>query len=367
MRCRYAGWKPCCHNLKMNAPDTHGIASLYNARKLAVPLAISLALFMLALGICPWIGPTRLDVHEALFGSDGNNDRQILMSARLPRIALAVVTGAGLALAGVAFQAMLRNPLAEPYTLGLASGASLGAALAIKFGVETTVIGALGAKFGMAPLPVAAFAGCLLSVALVYWIAHARGQLPAATLILAGVIVSFFLSAVMLFLWYWRTDFVDSHEIMRWTMGSLAVTDFKPVWRAAGFFVAGSLLLLAQARPLNLLATGEALAHSRGVNVRRLKQMVFLGASLVTSAVVAVSGPIGFIGIIVPHAARLLFGSDHRVLMPCSALLGGAFLVVCDTLCRTIMPPLELPVGVLTALLGGPFFIGLLRRETRQG
>ena len=150
-------------------------------------------------------------------------------------------------------------------------------------------------------------------------------------------------------------------------MGSLAVTDFGPVWRVTAFFLAGSLLLLSLARPLNLLATGEALAHSRGVNVRRLKQLVFLGASLVTAAVVAVSGPIGFIGIIVPHTVRLLFGADHRVLMPCSALVGGGFLVICDTLCRTLMPPLELPVGVLTALLGGPFFIGLLRREKHQG
>jgi iron complex transport system permease protein len=351
----------------MNAPDAQDTVSLYSARKLVAPLAVSLAFFALAVGVCPWIGPTRLNVHEALFGPADNNDMQILMSARLPRVALAAVTGAALALAGMVFQAMLRNPLAEPYTLGLAAGASLGAALAIKFGVEATVIGALGAKFGVAPLPVAAFAGCLLSVALVYWVARGRGQLPATTLILAGVIVSFFLSAVMLFLWYWRTDFVDSHQITRWTMGSLAVTDFGPVWRAAASVLAGGLLLLAMARPLNLLATGEALAHSRGVNVRRLKQLVFLGASLLTAAVVAVSGPIGFIGIIVPHTARLLFGADHRVLMPCSALLGGAFLIVCDTLCRTLMPPLELPVGVLTALLGGPFFIGLLRREKRQG
>ncbi|MCX7827308.1 MAG: iron ABC transporter permease, partial [Verrucomicrobiae bacterium] len=169
-----------------------------------------------------------------------------------------------------------------------------------------------------------------------------------------------------LLLLYWRTDFVDSHEIMRWTMGSLAVTDFGPVWRAGMFFAAGCLVLLAVTRPLNLLATGEPAAHSRGVNVRRLKQVIFFGASVLTAAVVAISGPIGFVGIIVPHTVRLLFGADHRVVMPCSLLLGGGFMVVCDTLCRSIMPPLELPVGVLTALLGGPFFIWLLRQEKRQ-
>jgi iron complex transport system permease protein len=171
---------------------------------------------------------------------------------------------------------------------------------------------------------------------------------------------------MVLFIWYWRTDFVDSYQIMRWTMGSLAVTEFGPLWRTAPLFAAGCVWLLAMARTLNLLATGEASAHSRGVNVRGVKQQVLLGASLVTASVIATSGPIGFVGVIVPHAVRLLFGADHRVVAPCSLLMGGAFLMICDTLCRSIMPPLELPVGVLTALLGGPFFIWLLRRGERQ-
>jgi iron complex transport system permease protein len=348
----------------MNPEPTDSITSLYGARKLAVPLSLSLGIFLLALAVCPWIGATHIDFHEVIFGQAGNTDTQILMSARLPRIALAAMTGAALALAGVAFQAMFRNPLAEPYTLGLASGASLGAVLAMKLGLESTALGTLASALGLAPLPVAAFAGCLLSMAIVYGVARG-GQLPAATLVLAGVIVSFFMSAMVLFLWYWRADFVDSHQIMRWTMGSLSVTEFGPVGRASVFFTIGCVTLLALARSLNLLATGEAQAHSQGVNVHRLKQLVFLGASVATASVIAVSGPIGFVGIIVPHTVRLLFGADHRVLMPCSLLVGGAFLVVCDTLCRSIMPPLELPVGVLTALLGGVFFVGLLRREKR--
>lgn len=351
----------------MTAPRPSDEAPLASTgRRMAMPLALSALFFVAALAICPFIGPTTIDMRAALFGPAGNNDMMILMTARLPRIVLAAMTGAALALAGVGFQAMLRNPLADPYTLGIAAGGSLGAVVAIRSGIEASAVGALFYALGVSPLPAAAFAGCLLSVGLVYFVASGRGQLPTTTMVLAGVIISFFLSAIILFLLYWRTDFVDAFQIMRWTVGSLDVTGFGPVWRAAVFFTIGSVLLLALARPLNLLATGEALAHSRGVNVRRVKQLVFLGASIVTAAVISLSGPIGFIGIIVPHAVRMMFGADHRLVMPCSLLGGAGFLVICDTICRTAMAPLELPVGVLTALLGGPFFIWLLRREKRQ-
>ena len=351
----------------MNAPHhANEIPLPETGRKMALPLALSALFFVAAMAICPWIGPTTIDMHNAVFGPAGNNDMQILMTARLPRIVLAAMTGAALALAGVGFQAMLRNPLADPYTLGIAAGGSLGAVIAMRSGIEVGVIATVLHGLGVSPLPVAAFLGCLLSVALVYLVASGRGPLPPTTLVLAGVIVSFFLSSIIMFLLYWRTDFVDAYQIMRWTMGSLDITSFGPVWRAGVFFAIGGVLLLALARPLNLLATGEALAHSRGVNVRRLKQLVFLGASIVTASAVALSGPIGFIGIIVPHAVRMMFGADHRMVMPCSLFGGAGFLVICDTLCRTVMAPIELPVGVLTALLGGPFFIWLLRKEKRQ-
>jgi iron complex transport system permease protein len=351
----------------MSAPGHRNEVSLpATGRKLAWPLAASFAFFLAALLICPWIGPTRIDVHDAVFGPPGNNSQQILLTARAPRILLAAMAGAALALAGVGFQAMLRNPLADPYTLGIAAGGSLGAVIAIRSGIEAGALGAFLYRLGISPLPAAAFAGCLVSVALVYFVASGRGQLPPTTMVLAGVIVSFFMSSIIMFLLYWRTDFVDAYQIMRWTMGSLEITSFGPVGRAAVFFAIGSAALLALARPLNLLATGEALAHSRGVHVRRVKQLVFVGASIVTASVISLSGPIGFIGIIVPHAIRMMFGADHRLVMPCSLLGGAGFLIVCDTACRTLMAPIELPVGVLTALLGGPFFIWLLRREKRQ-
>lgn len=351
----------------MTAPRPSDDARLMTpSRRVALPLALSALFFVAACVLCPFVGPTNIDMHAAVFGPAGNNDMMILTTARLPRIALAAMTGAALALAGVGFQAMLRNPLADPYTLGIAAGGSLGAVVAIRGGIEAGVLGTLLYPLGVSPLPAAAFAGCLLSVGLVYFVASGRGRLPATTMVLAGVIVNFFLSALILFVLYWRTDFVDAFQILRWTVGSLDITSFGPVWRAGLFFAIGSVLLLALARPLNLLATGEALAHSRGVNVRRVKQLVFLGASIVTAAVISLSGPIGFIGIIVPHAVRMMFGADHRVVMPCSLLGGAGFLVVCDTICRTVMAPIELPAGILTALLGGPFFIWLLRREKRH-
>jgi iron complex transport system permease protein len=276
----------------------------------------------------------------------------ILVQVRLPRLLLAFMVGSSLAAVGVGLQALLRNPLADPYILGISSGAALGAGLAVLFGIGTTVL-------AVSALPLCAMVGGLISIILVYRIAASYGYLPMHTLLLAGVILNAIFSALIMFV----TSMMDpnrSFGMMYWLMGTLTAPDYPVLIVLMLYLLVGMLILFSQARSLNLLTLGEEAARSLGVEVERVKKAVFFTSALLTGAVVSVSGMIGFVGMVIPHAVRMLIGADHRLLLPASALVGGMYLMAADTIARTVLSPGEIPVGIVTALAGGPFFIYLL-------
>lgn len=283
----------------------------------------------------------------------------VFWTIRVPRTILAFLAGSGLSLAGLTFQAMFRNPLVTPFTLGVSSGAAFGATLAIRLGWMFTFL-------GVSTISLSAFAGALVSLLLVYGLSISRGGHSTAVLLLAGVAMSFFFWSLILFIQY-LSDFTGSFRILRWLMGGVETVGYHAVLDVLPFVLFGSVLILCYARELNMLALGEDLAISRGVAVSAVRALLFTASTLMVGGVVAVCGPIGFIGMIAPHICRLLIGNDHRYLVPATFLFGGLFLVACDTLARLIIAPAELPVGVLTALLGGPFFVWLLLRRSRTG
>ena len=279
-------------------------------------------------------------------------EARILREVRLPRVTLAFLAGAALATAGMAFQALFRNALATPYTLGVSAGASLGAAIFVQSGITATLAGIPGYAF-------AALAGALGSIAIVYVIARATNGFSSSTLLLGGVAVSFVFTSAILAIQY-VGDVTTSFRIGRWLLGGLEVVGFMPVVHVLPFAAIGMAILLAIARDLDLLAVGEEWARSRGVAVAAVKRRIFVAASLMVGGVVATCGPIGFVGLVVPHIGRLLLGPKHRTLGPFSMLAGGTFLVGCDTVGRIVAAPVEIPVGIVTALIGGPFFLVML-------
>ena len=276
----------------------------------------------------------------------------IVWQVRLPRILLAFLVGGSLAGVGVALQALLRNPLAEPFVLGISSGAAFGATLAMLLGVGNTFL-------GVSTLPLWAFAGGLLAIMVVYRISVAYRMLSVHTLLLAGVILNALFSALIMFA-ISIADPTQAFKMMLWLMGTLTVPEFWTLLTLLVYLTCGFLILFWLARPLNILTLGDESARSLGVEVDRIKKLVFVTSALVTGAVVSIAGLIGFVGMVVPHAVRMIVGADHRLLLPVAALAGGAFLTVADTVARTALAPTELPVGVVTALIGGPFFIYLL-------
>ncbi len=276
----------------------------------------------------------------------------ILFHIRLPRVLLGFLVGGALAAVGVVLQALLRNPLADPYVLGVSSGAALGASLAILLGVGTTVL-------ALSALPLCGFAGGLLSLVVVYRMAASYGRLPVHSLLLAGVILNAIFSAMIMFV----TSIMDPNRsagMMTWLMGNLSAPSYSALAIMTAYLMVGVFILFKQARVLNLLTLGEESARSLGVETERVKRLVYVVSALITGAVVSVSGMIGFVGMVIPHAVRLVLGVDHRLLLPASALVGGMFLLVADTTARTLLAPAEIPVGIVTALAGGPFFIYLL-------
>lgn len=323
---------------------------------LALTLAICLAALLLSCGAAVFFGPTRIDVPGAVSGLlSGGPDQsaRILYHERLPRVLMAALAGGALALVGAAFQAILRNPLATPHILGVSSGAALGAVTAIS-------VPALNVSFaGFSSVQVFALAGSLGCVTAIYLIVRRRGLLSTTALLLAGVTLGLICAALIMLVRY----FSNPHKLVvldRWLMGGLEVQGFAGIAPVMPLLAAGLALLMMQAAPLNQLSLGEELAQGRGVDVGTVQRVVFFAGSLVTASVVAVAGPIGFVGLIVPHALRPLIGVDHVKLLPACFLVGGAFLVLADAAARTVVAPSELPVGVITALLGGPFFIWLI-------
>jgi iron complex transport system permease protein len=324
-----------------------------SAARFLVVVGLCAAFCLIVLLVTPWLGSTGVTWRNVLAGA--SPDREIFFVARLPRVLFGALVGGALATAGVLFQAILRNSLADPFTLGVSAGSSLGAFIAIWLGLETVVA-------GIPITSVAAFIGAFLTIVLVFFIARTSGAIPTFTLILAGVTLNFIFFAVMMFIHY-AANFNESYLMTRWTMGSLDTADMRTVLGAAPFVIGCLAGLMWIAAQLNPLSAGEDWATSRGVDVRRVKTFCYFIASILTGAVTAFSGPIGFVGLIVPHTVRLVIGPDHRLLIPASFFLGAAFLVLCDTAARTIFAPTEIPVGVITALLGGPFFIALLKRK----
>lgn len=332
---------------------------------------------LLVLGItvilCTTIGPAPISPGDVLLmllrkvpvlqsyiprGDWPDSYETIVMQMRLARVILAVLVGAGLAASGVVLQGLLRNPMGDPYILGISSGAALGATIAMLFGLGA---GALGVY----TIPVFAFLGALVTAILVYGLARVGNRTPMATLLLAGIAVGSFLSALNSYAMIMSGQ--NIHQVIFWLMGGLAGRGWEHVLVLLPYSVISFTMMFIFARHLNIMLLGEEPAQHLGIDVERLKQIMLGAATLAAASAVAVSGVIGFVGLIIPHAVRLIVGPDHRVLLPASILTGAIFLVAADALARVAAAPEEIPVGVITALCGGPFFIYLLRKKSSAG
>ncbi len=312
-------------------------------------------ILMLTIVVAPFIGGTAIDPREILSNGVG---QQIIFELRMPRVVFAFLVGFSLALIGAVFQALLRNDLATPYTLGVSSGGSLGAVLAIKSGF-------LLQWAGFSAVVIFSVAGSLLTIMIIYIIARTRHGISPLTLILTGVTISLLFSSLILFIHY-LADFTETYRMIRWLMGGLQITGWQYPMTLMPFTIITFLYLFHHSHSINILSTGHEMAMSKGVDVLLLQKQIFFGGSILIGVVVAFAGPIGFIGLIIPHLIRLLLGPDHKVILPVGAAAGGIFLVWCDTLARTVIAPAELPVGIITAMIGGPFFMWLLLKHTRK-
>lgn len=275
-----------------------------------------------------------------------------ILYLRLARILLAIVAGSGLAVSGIVLQAILKNPLAEPYLLGTSSGAGLGAVISIIIGISTIF------------LPFVAFLGAVLSIILVYNLARQGKKIPIPALILSGVITSMALSSIIVFLISVSPN-EALHSVIWWLWGNLGIFDFKLLFIVTAIVILCMLLIFILSQDLNAISIGEEEAVHLGINIETTKKLLLLIISLITASLVSICGIIGFVGLIIPHMMRLIVGSNHRVLIPSACLSAAAFMVVCDTISRTIFSPLEIPIGVITAIIGAPIFIILLKRGQR--
>ena len=331
-------------------------APLSVRKTLASLLALALLLVVVAL-FCLMIGSSHIPFSEGVRAFLAPSDRSvegartILLQIRLPRICLAMIVGAGLSIAGAALQALLRNPLAEPYILGISSGGTVGALVAFSIGLGITQI----------TTPLFSFLGSGLVMLLVFTLGHRRGLLDTNALLLSGVMVGAFFSALILLF----TALVnqDIRSTYLWLIGNLSGAEMRSIVVIAPLIALASLGLMSQSRALNLIATGDETATHLGVEVEKVRRASYLLASFITGLAVSVSGVIGFVGLVVPHTCRLLLGPDHRLLMPASFLGGAIFLLLCDLVSRILLAPSEIPVGVVTATLGAPVFIYLLKKR----
>jgi iron complex transport system permease protein len=329
---------------------------------LLLRIAVAAGLLVLVMFLCALVGPQAISLKAVSAGwtnaAAPNPDYEIFVHVRVPRILLAALVGVALAASGVVFQGLLRNPLADPYILGVSSGAGLGAMLAVICGFGWTM-------WGRSPIAVFAFAGALGTVWLVWGIGRLTGRYHIAGLLLTGVVVNAFFSAVILFLASVAKD-EQFYATVFWLMGNMTEEEFFVLWLAGGCIIAGVVGLFFLSPQLNVISVGSNDARSIGVPVGRVEVAAFAIAAFITAVAVSLSGLIGFVGLIIPHAVRLVFGPDHRQLLPLSSLVGAMFLVVADTVARLVVAPAQLPVGVVTALAGGPFFLVLLIRYSRK-
>ena len=338
------------------------MSQLLTPGKLIIRIALALGVLGVVMLACSMLGPEKISLNAAFDGlgdeATGNPDYEIFVRVRLPRIILACLVGAALACSGVVFQALLRNPLADPYILGISSGAGLGAIVAVISGLNWTL-------WGRSPIAVFAFAGALATVWLVWFIGRLTGKYYVTGLLLAGVVVNAFFSAMIMFL----TSIAKAeqvHSTIFWLMGNMMEEDFFVLWIGAGCVVGGIVALFFISPQLNALSFGPEVARSMGVNTGRTRLLAFAIAAGITAIAVSLSGLVGFVGLVVPHGVRLVLGPDHRQLLPLSGIVGAIFLVAADTLARTIIAPAQLPVGVVTAIVGGPFFLILLVKCSRK-
>ncbi|MBP2240956.1 iron complex transport system permease protein [Cytobacillus eiseniae] len=285
------------------------------------------------------------------------SSEQIILKVRLPRVFLAILVGACLSLAGAGFQGVLRNPLADPYTLGVASGSAVGAAFLILFGYHTIL-------FGIWTIPLVAFVTGLISLLVVLRLANVQGKYKLETIILSGVVVSAFLGAIVSFMVSMSDQVVN--EIVFWLMGSLALRGWSFTFVLMPYLAIGLVILLSYGRTLNLFALGERQAAHLGVNIKRTRLVVLIVSTLITAAAVSIVGTIGFVGLVVPHLVRLMVGPDYRLLLPLTVIFGAIYVLWADTIARTLLSPTEIPLGVVTAVLGAPFFAYLLRRNKQM-
>jgi len=297
-------------------------------------------------------------ISPASIGIVGHPDAEVFWRLRLPRTLAAFLTGAGLSISGMVFQALLRNPLATPFTLGVSSGAAFGASVYFRFGALLPFFGSAG---GLG----SALCGGFLSMLLVYLLTRARGGFSTLHMLLAGVIINFFFSSLVMFTQY-LSETQDSLRIMHWLMGSLAGLEVFRIADLAFVVIAGALIIRHFSMEIDLLAAGEELAASRGVSTGRAKIALFATASIIVGTIVSLTGPIGFIGMMIPHICRLWLGWNHRTLLSAAFFLGGCFLVICDLVSRSLLPPAEVPIGIITALIGGPFFLWVLFKNCKN-
>ena len=331
-------------------------------QKLMIKVSICLVLLVVVMSLCAMVGTQEISLAKVFSGPGkvpGQNiDYEIFVGVRLPRVVLAAMAGAALACSGVVLQAILRNPLADPYILGISSGAGLGVVMAVLSGLTWRF-------WGGSTMTIFAFVGALGTVWLVWWIGYLAGGSPVTVLLLAGVVVNAFFSAVIMFL----TSIAGSEQlysIIFWLMGNITEKGLPVLLSSAACILVGVLVLLSVCHKLNVLTFGAEEAKGLGVDPARTRVIAFGVAAFITAVAVSLSGLVGFVGLVVPHGVRLVFGPDHRQLLPLSAIIGAVFLVVADTVARIIVAPAQLPVGVITAIAGGPFFLILLARYSRK-
>ncbi|MGM0409793.1 MAG: FecCD family ABC transporter permease [Bacillota bacterium] len=321
-----------------------------------ITLLLAIIVFFISLSL----GSTYIsipDIFKIIFNLDISNletERVIIKNIRLPRIVMSFVVGSGLAIAGVIFQGIIRNPMADPYIVGISAGAGTGVSAAIVLGISFSV-------FGIDSLPIMAFIGASITVYVVYNLAKVDNKVPVMSFLLAGVAVGYVLNAFTSFLMVIGSE--DLNKIVYWLMGSLANSSWSELKMILPYYFIGLIPISLFLNDLNIILLGEENAQYLGVNVERVKMILIVAATLITASVVSVSGSIGFVGLVIPHITRMLIGPDHRKLLPFAAIFGGIFMMISDDLARFLLAPLEIPVGIITSLAGGPYFIYLLRKK----